>query len=62
MVDANECRENAKRCVTLAAQTTDPVIKERLFETAQGWTRLAIDFANFNGREAQRQALQRGSA
>jgi hypothetical protein len=58
MLDANECRENAKRCVTLAAQTTDPVIKERLFETAQGWTRLAIDFAKFNDREAESQAPQ----
>ena len=24
-MDANECRENAKRCVTLAARTTDPL-------------------------------------
>jgi len=62
MIDANECRENAKRCQTLAAQTTDPVMKERLFETAQGWARLAIDFANLNDREAEWQARQKRSA
>ena len=45
MLDSNECREHAKRCVTLAAQTTDPVLKQRLAETAQGWARLAADLA-----------------
>jgi hypothetical protein len=61
-MDANECRENAKRCVTLAARTTDPVIKERLFETAQGWNRLAVDVAKFNDRETEWQARLKRSA
>ena len=46
MVDVNECRENAKRFLALAAETTDPVLRERLAETAQGWARLA----NFKDR------------
>jgi hypothetical protein len=29
----------------LAAAATDPILKQRLSETAQGWNRLAIDMA-----------------
>jgi hypothetical protein len=50
MLDANECREYAKQCVRQAAQTADPILKERLTETAQGWTRLASDLANTERR------------
>jgi hypothetical protein len=32
---------------------TDPVLKERLAEIAQGWARLAADYANFRDRTAQ---------
>lgn len=46
MFDANECREHAKRCVTMAAQTTDPILRERLSETAQAWARLASQLAD----------------
>ena len=49
MIDANECREHAERCMAHAAQATDPVVKERLIETAQGWRRLAADFAKREG-------------
>jgi hypothetical protein len=47
MIDANECREPAERCMTQAAQATDPIIKNRLTETAQGWLRLAADLAKY---------------
>jgi hypothetical protein len=50
MMDANECRANAKRCLAQAAETSDPVLKARLAETAQGWARLAADYANFKDR------------
>ena len=43
--DPKECSENAKRCVALAAQATDPVVQRRLLETAHGWMRLAFDLA-----------------
>ena len=33
--DPKECSENAKLCVALAAQATDPVVQRRLLETAQ---------------------------
>ena len=46
MTDPKECSENAKRCVALAAQATDPVVQRRLLETAQGWMRLAFDKAS----------------
>ena len=36
MIDANECREHAERCMMQAAQATDPIIKDRLTETAKG--------------------------
>jgi molecular chaperone GrpE (heat shock protein) len=52
MLDANECRENAKQCMARAAETTDPRLKEHLAEIAQGWARLAADYANLNDRLA----------
>jgi hypothetical protein len=48
MFDANECREHAKRCVIMATQATDPVIRERLSETAQAWARLASQLADIH--------------
>ena len=50
MLDANECREHAERCMTQATQTTNPIVKERLIETAQGWRRLAADFETYPDR------------
>lgn len=52
MFDANECREHAKRCVMMAAQTTDPIMRERLSETAQAWARLATQLADSDERSA----------
>ena len=45
----------------LANQTTDPLVKERLFETAQGWMRLAVDFANFDDQRAKQTLLDRSA-
>jgi hypothetical protein len=36
-----------------AAETTDPRLKEHLAEIAQGWARLAADYANLNDRLAE---------
>jgi hypothetical protein len=41
--DPKECREQAKRCLKLAAETNDPVLKNSLTETAHRWERLAAD-------------------
>jgi hypothetical protein len=38
-----ECREHAKRCLQLAHEATNPVLKESLFDIAQTWMRLATD-------------------
>lgn len=51
MRDVNECREHAERCMAEANQTEDPVIRQRLIETAQGWMRLAADFAKLNAAD-----------
>ena len=45
-----ECSENAKRCVALAAQATDPVVLRRLLETAQVWMRLAFDLPEMDSK------------
>ena len=50
--DPKECSENAKLCVALAAQATDPVVQRRLLETAQGWMRLAFDLAKMDSKSA----------
>jgi hypothetical protein len=55
--DPKECSENAKRCVTLAAKATDPVVlrlklaaetidpvlKDNLLNSAKRWERLAAE-------------------
>ena len=49
-------RMNAERTpsgVMLAAPATEPVIKERLLETTQGWMRLAADLATFDDRKSE---------
>jgi hypothetical protein len=38
-----ECRENAKRCLQLAHETTNPALKNSLTDIAGQWTRLATD-------------------
>ena len=45
-LDPHECRAYAKRCMELAAQTTDPNAHEILLNTAQGWERLAAKLAD----------------
>jgi hypothetical protein len=37
---------HAERCLELATQAWDPVLKENLTQAAQRWTRLASDLAN----------------
>jgi hypothetical protein len=53
MLDAKECREQAKNCMTQAAEATDPIVRQRLSETAQGWARLAADLAKMEDKLAQ---------
>jgi hypothetical protein len=43
--DRNAYTEHAKRCLDLAAGTSDPVFKQNLVEAAQRWTRIASDLA-----------------
>jgi hypothetical protein len=38
-----ECREHAKRCLQLAHETTNPVLKDSLTDIAGQWTWLATD-------------------
>ena len=44
-LDPHECRAYAKRCMELAAETTDPNAHEILLNTAQGWERLGAKLA-----------------
>jgi hypothetical protein len=41
--DPNECREHAKRCCALAAETKNPFLKDSLTDLAHRWARLALD-------------------
>jgi hypothetical protein len=43
MADPKEYRRQAKRCLKLAADTNDTVLKDNLIEAAQRWERLAAD-------------------
>jgi hypothetical protein len=53
MLDARGCREHSMRCVELAALATDPVVKQRLSETAQEWARLAFELAEVERKLAE---------
>jgi hypothetical protein len=44
--DPKNYKEHAERCLELASQAWDPVLKENLTQAAQRWTRLASDLAN----------------
>jgi hypothetical protein len=59
MLKANECREHAKRCVTMAAEARDPVVRERLSDTAQGWARLASQLLDIEQMEKCRDIQHR---
>jgi hypothetical protein len=41
--DPRDCREHAKRCVALASEVENPVLKESFFEIARRWSKLATD-------------------
>jgi hypothetical protein len=41
--DPKEFRENAQRCLAMAAEAPNPDLRESLVETAQRWLRLATD-------------------
>ena len=45
-LDPHECHEQAKRCMKLAAETTDPNAQEILTTSAQRWERLAVKLAD----------------
>ncbi|MGA7458379.1 MAG: hypothetical protein WBW51_13815 [Methyloceanibacter sp.] len=38
-----ECLEHANRCLKLAAETVDPVLKDNLLNSAKRWKRLAAE-------------------
>ena len=59
MVDVEECRKSAKECLKLANQTTDHVLRTRLLEIAEGWTRLAAELANTDEILAQHHDQQK---
>ena len=41
--DPKQCREQAKRCLELAHETTNPALKDSLADIAGQWMRLATD-------------------
>ena len=41
--DPKQCREQAKRCLRLAHEATNPALKDSLADIAQQWMRLATD-------------------
>jgi hypothetical protein len=41
--DPKEYRKHAKRCLQLADETTNQVLKDSLTDVAERWTRLATD-------------------
>jgi hypothetical protein len=45
-IDSKTYKEHAERCLELAAEALDPVLKDNLLEAAERWTRLASDLAS----------------
>jgi hypothetical protein len=44
--DPKKYNEHAERCLELASQAWDPVLKENLTQAAQRWTRLKLSTAS----------------
>jgi hypothetical protein len=59
MLSAKECQEHARQFMQMSAEAADPVVKQRLAETAQGWARLAADLANLETCPDKRSPKQR---
>jgi hypothetical protein len=56
--DPKECREQATRCLRLAAEANDPVLRDSLTDTAHRWERLAAELQSDNdslARQNQRE-------
>ena len=63
VLDAQECREQARRYGMMAAQTDDLRLKQVFSETAAGWLRLAADMADLDERMAKlRSAREKDAA
>jgi len=52
VLNAEECREHARRYARMATESDDPVLRQRFAETAAGWLRLAADLANLDAQLA----------
>ena len=46
--DPKEFREHAQRCWVMASESTDPVFRKSLVQTAQLWVRLAAELETTN--------------
>ena len=51
--DPKECREQAKRCLRLAAEANDHVLRDSLTDTAHRWERLAAELQSDNDNLAR---------
>ena len=52
--DPKECREQATRCLRLAAEANDPLLRDSLTDTAHRWERLAAELRSDNNNLARR--------
>ena len=59
VLDAQECREHARRYGMMADKTDDLRLKQVFSETAAGWLRLAADMADLNERMAKLRSAEK---
>ena len=50
----SEYRERARRYCEMAAETSDPILKESLIDCAERWLRMAADLEYATDRVSQR--------
>jgi hypothetical protein len=51
--DPKECREHAKHCFALAAEITNPTLRESFLDAARRWVRLAAEVETANSLLAE---------
>ena len=51
MLNADECRDQARRYARMAVQLDDPVLRQRFAEAATSWLRLAADMAALDDQD-----------
>ena len=53
MLYPQDCRDNARSCINMANSSEDAKVQSLLFDTADAWTKLAVDLEQSSAPSSQ---------